>query len=240
MPDTIITPDTSTTTTDAKIKPARSIINKKLAAELTLALELANTAEKVTYATALAAEGIDTALLLKLRTTIKAANKLVASAGGKTAEKGTTTDSEETAKAKLLQLLGVIQTRAKRKYKKAGDPQRAKYYIGQNIGKSRTLLESSSQAIIEQLASDTLPAMKPEDVPALEAAREAYTSVQTTQSGDQSDATTARSQLEAKVKEAAELRREIQYAADAIWPAEQKVNAGVRIEFKIPPDRAPK
>ena len=36
----------------------------------------------------------------------------------------------------------------------------------------------------------------------------------------------------------AELRRQIQYAADAAWPATKKVNAGVRTEFKLSPDRA--
>lgn len=58
--------------------------------------------------------------------------------------------------------------------------------------------------------------------------------MQTAQSGDQSGATTSRSQLEAKLKEVADKRRQLQYAADAV----KKVNAGVRTEFKIPPNRA--
>ena len=62
--------------------------------------------------------------------------------------------------------------------------------------------------------------------------------MQTAQSGDQSGATTSRSQLEAKVKEVADKRRQLQYAADAAWPATKKVNAGVLTEFKIPPNRA--
>jgi hypothetical protein len=236
MPDTnTATPPPSET---AKSKRNRSLINQAHAAELTLAGELVNTARKTTYAPKLADEEIDGPFIDALVLKIDQANSLLASAGGKTAEKKTTTDNEEELKETLLELIGKVQARAKRKYAKAGDPQRAKYYIGQHIGNSRPLLEAASQAIIERLATDTLPGMKPADVTALQAARTAYTTVQTTQSGDQSDATTARSQLDAKVKEVAELRRQIQYAADAAWPATKKTNAGVRTEFKIPPDRA--
>jgi hypothetical protein len=62
--------------------------------------------------------------------------------------------------------------------------------------------------------------------------------VQTTQTVDQSGASTARAGYEAKVKEVARLRREIQYAVDALWPAKKKANAPIRVEFKLSPDRA--
>ncbi len=100
------------------------------------------------------------------------------------------------------------------------------------------MLKSASQAIITRLATDTLPGMTPAAVAALKTARNEYMAVQTTQSGDQSGATTSRSQLEAKVKEVAAKRRQLQYAADAVWPSTEKINAGVRTEFKIPPKRA--
>jgi hypothetical protein len=238
MPDTPSTTDTTTPAETAKSKRSRSLINQALAAELTLARELANTAAKTTYAPKLAEEEIDAAFLTAMNIEIGKAEALLASAGGKSAEKKTTTGSEEDRKAELLELIGKVQARAKRKYQKTGDPLRAKYYIGEHLAASRTLLENAAQAIITRLATDTLPGMKPADVTALQAALTAYKTVQTTQSGDQSDATTARSQLETKVKEVADLRRQIQYAADAAWPATKKVNAGVRTEFKLSPDRA--
>jgi hypothetical protein len=159
MPDTnTATPPPSET---AKSKRNRSLINQAHAAELTLAGELVNTARKTTYAPKLADEEIDGPFIDALVLKIDQANSLLASAGGKTAEKKTTTDNEEELKETLLELIGKVQARAKRKYAKAGDPQRAKYYIGQHIGNSRPLLEASSQAIIERLATDTLPGMKP-------------------------------------------------------------------------------
>jgi len=35
-------------------------------------------------------------------------------------------------------------------------------------------------------------------------------------------------------------RREIQFAADAQWPASNPANAGIRREFRLPPDKAMK
>ena len=72
----------------------------------------------------------------------------------------------------------------------------------------------------------------------LDTALTTYTNVQPTQTGGQSDATTNRALLETKVKEVADLRREIQYAADTVWPARNSAKAGIRVEFKIPPNKA--
>jgi hypothetical protein len=234
-------PDSTTTTppeTPAQVaKRSRSLVNQGHAAEITLAGEIANTAELPAYATILADEGIDAPFLTNLRAKIAEAAALVASAGGKTSAKETTTRTEEARKAELVELIGVIQARAKRKYP-VGDPLRANYFISQPITASRTLLETSTRSILAHLATDTLPGMKPADVPALQAALDAYLAVQTTQAGEQSGASGARASYEAKVKVVARLRREIQYAVDALWPAKKKTNAAIRVEFKLSPNRA--
>ena len=54
------------------------------------------------------------------------------------------------------------------------------------------------------------------------------------------DATTARATLEAAVKSIIARRREIQFAADAQWPASNPANAGIRREFRLSPDKAMK
>ena len=82
--------------------------------------------------------------------------------------------------------------------------------------------------------------MKPKDLVAFQKALAAYAAVQTTQSGDQSVATTVRAHYGDRVKEISALRRQIQSAVDGLWPASLKGNAGIRIEFKLRPDRASK
>jgi hypothetical protein len=54
------------------------------------------------------------------------------------------------------------------------------------------------------------------------------------------DATTARPTLEAAVKGIIARRREIQFTADAQWPAGNPANAGIRREFRLSPDKAMK
>ena len=51
------------------------------------------------------------------------------------------------------------------------------------------------------------------------------------------DATTARATLEAAVKSIIARRREIQFAADAKWPAGNPANAVIRREFRLSPDK---
>lgn len=237
MPDTTPTPAPAPAPT--KPKRTRADMNQADAAELTLAGELASTAEKSAYAAPLAGEGIDAPFILNLRTKIEQAGGSTASAVGKKAAKKSDTKREEDLKNDLLEKIGVIQARAKRKFK-LGNPQRAKYFIGKTIEASRVMLESSTETILVNLGGDALPGMKAGDPLALKNALKAYRDVQTDQSGNQSGAAGARGDFEAKVKEVADLRREIQYAVDAVWPSSKKANAAIRIEFQIPADRAMK
>ena len=215
----------------------RSSINQHLVDELDLAEQLVGVAQKDAYKAALAGEEIDGAFIAGMTKQIADADKLLGSATGVTADNSSTIKQEQALKDALLAQIQTIQQRAKRKYA-AGDPLRAKYFIGERIQSNRATLERATRAILQQLATDTLPGLKPTDVPALQAALDAYVKAQGDQTGTQSDATTARSQLAAKVKAVADMRRQIQYAADTIWPATQATNAGIRTEFKISATKA--
>lgn len=89
-----------------------------------------------------------------------------------------------------------------------------------------------------KLAADTLPGMKPGDVTSLIQALSNYVGVQTDQTDGQTDAVTAGKLLEAKVEEIAGLRKQIQYAADTIWPHTDPANAPIRKAFKLPANRS--
>ena len=39
-------------------------------------------------------------------------------------------------------------------------------------------------------------------------------------------------------KHGADQRRELQFAVDGLWPAGKPENAAIRVEFKLPPDKA--
>lgn len=216
----------------------RGPVNQRLVDELTESGELAATAAKTEYAAQMADEGIDADFLTGMNTAIADGLALVALANNSTAGKTTITGDEETLKKALLKAIGVIQNRAKRKYTKAKDPGLDKYFVNKGIEDNRALLETASAAIIETLKSDTLPHLKTEEVDALKEARKNYVGIQTDQTGAQGDATTARTNLETKVTEVAGMRRQLQLAADLLWPADNADNKGTRVEFKLPPDKA--
>ncbi len=230
MPDTPPTPPAKPTRT-------RSLINQAWVAELSLAGQLCDVASKTEYASLMADEEIDADWITALRAKITAAQGKLNLATGGTADKSTATRSEEDLQADLLAALAKIQKRAKRKYK-LGDPQRKKYFINARVDTNRATLEEAVDNVLRTLATDTIPGVTAALKTALTQALADYRGIQGTQTGAQGDATTARKQLETAIPEIADLRREIQYAADAVWPPEDPANAGIRGEFQIPPDKA--
>jgi hypothetical protein len=217
--------------TASRRQRSRGLVDQSLVDELNLAEEVAGTAAKPTYASPLTEEGIDAAFLENLGTKITEADKSLAAAAGKSADRKAVTQEEKRRKAAVLGLLRIVWSRAKRKYK-AGDPMREKYFIAQRLS-NRPLIERATAAVLENLATDTLPAHKPTHTAALAAALKAYKDIQVEQTGEQSGATTGRAGLADQVKAIADLRREIQHAADAVWPAENKANAGIRKAFRL-------
>lgn len=218
-------------------KRTHGLINKKLASEIAIATEIATTAAKPDYAARLATEGINAAFLADLNAKIADATDLATNALAKRAGKQSDTQAEDQLMADLVERICVIQTRAKRKYA-PGDPLRANYLLGKRIDTSRALLEASAQTILKSLATDTLPGGKPADVASLAGALKAYQGVQSIQSGEQANATSARLDYATTAKEVATMRRQIQYAVDALWPAKNPSNAGVRVAFKLTPNRS--
>lgn len=173
-------------------KRPRFAIAQGLANELSLAAEIAGTIAKADYAAALAEEGIDAVFIEGFRAKIVATNKLVSEAGGAKSNKTTSTEKEAKRKQELENQILAIQTRAKRKFMKPGDPQRAKYYIGEQIGRSRPQLVAVTNSILETLTKEALPGVTPARVTALREALAAYEAVQTEQTTEQSKASGAR------------------------------------------------
>jgi hypothetical protein len=234
------TPAPSTPAPAAKAKPARGPFNQEYADELELSQQLCAVAAKPEYSGQLADEDITPAFVNALGDKIVNANaKLGGATGGKTKKK-VTTKREEALKKTLLAKIAAIQKRAKRKYPAEADPARADYFIGVDLGDNRPLLEASTRALILTLDNSNLPGQKPTHAAELQTALDDYVQVQTDQTSDQADASGELGGLEAFIKGIAADRRQIQYAADTIWPASDPANAPIRREFKIPANRAMK
>jgi len=233
-----------------KSTPKRGEINQAWLDEFTNAEGILAAANPADRATRLAEGGIDADKITALTTAIAAARKLAGLAVQGTSGKLIITDTEDTLKTALLEQIHYVQKRARQKYD-ASEPGRLKdYAIGQQISNSRSLLEQAGTNILLKLNGDPaaqppvppdpLPGVTPANNTAHQTALEDYQGVQGDQTEAQSDATTARKQVEAAVADIITKRREIQFAADADWPHTDPANAGIRVEFQLPPDRVMK
>jgi len=215
-------------------------INKEVTTELDLAESICATAQRTVYATALADEDVDDAAIQKLDDAIAMADDLVFKATGGKAGKKILTKAGQDLEDALLAKIEAIQKRAKRKYTSAKDANRDKYFIGAGIESNHGLLLTATATIIKTLGTDKLPGVKPATITDLQSALDNFRGGLGTQSGGKSDSGTAFKALDAQIKIIAGLRRDIQYAADTLWPAGIPANAPIRAEFKLPPDRSVK
>ena len=170
-------------------------------------------------------------------------------AQGTTGKQGVTAN-ESVLQDDLINKIQEVQKRARQKYAATDPSQLPGYAIGQPFYSSRSVLEQTGANLLRKLngdpaavppvPADVLPGITPAKIAALQTALADYQDVQGDQTGAQSSATTARRQLEAAVSGIMAERREIQFAADAEWPHTDPANAGIRVEFQLPPDRVMK
>lgn len=212
-------------------------ISKEVTTELDLAEHVLTAAQRDVYAPALANEDVDATAIQNLTTAIGDADDLVFQATGGKAGRKILTQTEQGLADTLVAKIQAVQKRAKRKYP-AKDANREKYFIGAGIESNHGLLATAADAIVKTLATDTLPGVKPATITDLQTALTNFKTGLGTQSGGKGDTGAAFQSLNAKIKEIAGLRRDIQYAADTVWPCGDPANAPIRAEFKLPPDRS--
>ena len=221
-------------------KRTRAQINQGWVLSLTEASQIVASAQKPAYLPLFTTGGIDAAKLTALEADIQNAKTLASTAVQATTSKEGATETEVDLMENLIALLQEVQKRAKQKYAATTPTVLKDYAVGENWYASRPILEQTGTLILSKLAKDTLPGIDAAKTAQIQKALDDYKAVQTDQVGGQSDATTARATLEAAVRDVIARRREIQFAADAQWPHTDKANAGIRAEFKLPPNKAMK
>lgn len=217
-------------------KQSRGLLNQAQLEALTKAEQIALAALKPAYAAKLTAGGIEPASVTLMQTDAGLARKKSGEAVQGTTGKESATATEAAAQKALVKAIQVIQSRARQKYYFTDPEALTAYYIGtERMDANRAMLEQVSQAILEKLATDTLPGVTNEQEAALAELRQDYVDANTAQTGAQSDATTARTELDALLKSLTQRRMTLQFAADAEWPWHDPASTGIRKEFHLPP-----
>ena len=220
-----------------KPKHEHGSLNKAQSEHLAKAEQIFIAAQKADRPATLAARDIGPDSVTQALADIDAARAKSAEAVADTTGTRTATVAEDTSEKSLIVAMQEVQAAAKQKYARTQPEKLQDYYVGKKLIGNRALLEQYSLGIISKLGNDPLPGITPDKQTNLKVLRDAYIATNTTQTGSQSDATTARAALDTMVKAITDKRISVQYAADAEWPYTDKANAGIRREFFLPVDR---
>jgi len=233
--------DTSTATPNpspARTSPAD--VDKRSLADIKLGEDVYEAAVLPGRAELLAAEGITERELAQLATLCRRARDT----GNRVVEvkkaKKEATAAEAAAQKELLAGLRDLQKRAQRKFPK-DQTKLAAYRVGkENFGRNRTELEQDAEVLLQLATDDALPGLTPEK---LQAGRTCLADWK--KADEQQDQAIAKqtqvlgdfASLLAKVNAA---RRDIQLAADTIWPYTLAENRPLRRAFALSPTRPAK
>jgi hypothetical protein len=220
-----------------KPKVTRGIINQNLLDALDKAGVVLTAARKADHAASLAAREISAECLNQFEADIAVCKARVGKANELTNQVRLATQTESEARDDLLAALREIQAAAKQKYARSAPLQMKDYFVSERLDPSRAALVQVADSISEKLKADTLPGITPAKVAGLKTLRDAYVGANAAQADAQSKSSTEREAIEAAVGSITDRRVQIQFAAEAEWPASNKANAPIRREFQLPPDR---
>ena len=236
MPDTNQTSPTPAPEPPAAPNPKRAAaaLNKAQAEALNRADEIVQVARKPEYLPLLMARDLPESYFTDLEDDINICRNVSADAVQNTTERRTATAAERAAQRALTIPLHEVQAAARQQHYRANPAALRDYFVGERLDKSRALLEQYARAILEKLATDTLPGITPAKVTTLGNLLDAYDRSNTTQGSAQSAATGARRTRDDMLRSINDRRMVIQFAADAQWPHSHPANAAIRREFKLP------
>jgi hypothetical protein len=236
-------------------KPRRqrhALLNKAQAQELNKARQICNAASSEEFREVLAARGITQAFVACLAGQIESCRQKSSEALQQTMLKENLTAEERMAKKALIKSITEIQSAAKQKYARSFPLNLQDYCVGKDLDASRAGLEQYSRTILQKLggdgrnsespaesapAADTLPGITEEKIEAVGALRSRWLEIQARQANSQALATGLRAQRDALVASITDLRIQIQFAAEAEWPASEPQSGEKRRAFLLQPNR---
>ncbi len=235
------------TPTPEPVKPRkpRSTISRAYASSLEKSGKIADAALSPLYNATLVAGGITPAFISEFALDVGRAREFLTGAVAKRGERENATLVESAERRALVRLLQVVQSRALQKFhESAPDRPRAAYGVG-------TTLQNASDAILIQVSTGVIEALKTDALPGITPAIEteiaqhfaAWQESIESQGEIGGGALTTFAQFK-QLNDSLELRRiTLCYAADADFPYFDALNHAARGAFQLPldqPYRAPK
>jgi len=231
-----------------KRRQGHALFNQHQAQELNKAKKICAAALSHKHRAALQARGITEAFIAGLAADIGLCQQKSSEAMQQTILKESYTAVEGQAKKALLKSMTEIQSAAKQKYARSNPVMLQDYCVGKDLDASRAALEKYSQNILQKLGGgssvssgvvppDALPGITNEKVVLLSVLRSKWLDAQACQANSQALATSLRTERDGLVQTITDKRIQIQFAAEAEWPAREPASAGQRRAFLLQASR---
>ena len=218
-----------------KRKRSRGLLNKVHLRKLTKAETVAQSAQNADYSAPLAAREISADYVTELVNDTDEARGKAADAVRHSTAAQSATANEGTAGHTLVASLQEVQKAAKQKYARTNRIALTDYFVGKKLNGNRPNLLQTSQTILDNLGTDTLPGITAAKMKKLSTLRQGWITAKATQSDGISAAQRARAEFKTMLKSIEDRTVAIQLAADAEWPHTDEANAAVRKEFGLSP-----
>ncbi len=248
MPDALTAqPAATTATASPSPKTTRGVINKSYLDEVQAARKVAAAALHEDHVAGLAGVECDPGLTPAI---VKLADEIDVALGqltGTRAAKKTATVEEASARGALLAVLQPIQTAAKRTFAEDQSTLREAYGIGRGLsGETLASVLTLARGVLARLTPgeggkpplDKLPGITADKgIAELAEAISRYGAKDAAQGGQKTVAAATLEQIEIDIARLADLRRQVQLAADQAWPWRTPGVVTIRKSFLLPPTR---
>ena len=240
MPDPTPTPDpTPKPKRKRKTNITHSLINKEDLDDLKFTSKVVVTAQTPEYVPLLEEqEEIEPEFVTQLSTDVADAGKKAAKVIELDAAKEERTAQEATAKALLMESMRDIQKAAKRTYDTDNKAKMDAYHIGEkSFGEKRETLEVQGDQMITQATTEQLAGGTPAKLTRASNRLQTWVNADKEQQKAIAALEKAHGEFKALVVSTNAGCRQIQLAADAIWPYTNKANAPIRRAFGLQENR---
>ena len=216
---------------------ARSALNQSQQRDIQRAKTVAKAAQDPAHTAKLEARGINAAFLTALLADTKKAEECATKAISCTDKKEGATLEKQTAEKTLITNLRIAQAAARQKYFHSQPAKLKDYLVGERIDANRATLDQAAQTVVSKLNEDRPPGIDTAFIEKVDADRAAWAATHSTQNTESGKGKTERELRDAQVQSIKERTQQIQFGADAAWPAGVPGHGGVRRQFLLPLDR---
>lgn len=219
---------------EPKVRRAPQPFSQQQMGYLKLAEKVVMHALQSDYAVPLATRGISTQKVELLRAGCVLARSIATLRLDQTQESQSETQEARQHKGVLRAALESVQDAAKLKFFALNPRRLEAYFIGHNLFESRALLMQYAQSLVSNASNDNLPAITPEFLATIPNLLAQYLATLNSSEDLRSLSVNTREERDALIRQINVSRREIQLAADSLWPWDAIGTVAAREAFSIP------